>query len=42
MMFVLNNNIEIYYLGGSAETPMIGQGAAHPDYNYHIDTAWSE
>jgi len=37
-----SNNIEIYYLGGSAETPMIGTGAAHPDYNYHIDTTWSE
>jgi hypothetical protein len=37
-----SNFIEIYYLGGSAETPMIGTGAAHPDYNYHIDTTWSE
>ena len=37
-----SNNIEIYYLGGSAETPMIGKSAAHPDYNYHIDTAWTD
>lgn len=37
-----SNYIEIYYLGGSAESPMIGQNAAHPDYNYHIDETFSE
>lgn len=37
-----SNRIEVYYLGGSAESPMIGQGQSHPDYNYHVDTTYSE
>lgn len=37
-----SNRIEVYYLGGSAETPMIGASAAHPSYNYEFSSTFSE
>jgi hypothetical protein len=37
-----SNRIEVYYLGGSAESPMIGAGAAHPSYNYEFSSTFSE
>ena len=37
-----SNHMEVYYLGGSAESPMVGIDAPHPDYNYDYDTTFSE
>ena len=38
-----SNNVEVYYLGGSAQSAWIGNTPqAHPNFDTMIDGAWSD